>query len=749
MSDESAWTTPVLVEQGRWARVRWTAWWAYPSVAILSLVLVVLLMRLWQADLRIPLTYHAEAIFNAVLVKGVLEQGWHLSHPTLGAPASLDMRDVPMSDNNLHFAVIKLLGLATSGYAQAMNLFFLLTFPLTALSALYVLRQFGLAVGPSLCGSVLYTFLHFHFTRGQHHLFLAAYYLVPLAVMVALWIMAGAVSLVGEGGRRWDWRRNRPKLIASVVICVLIASSGVYYAFFACFFLLVAGAVAALRQRQPRSLALPLALVALTSAVLTAHFGPSLLHVYQHGDTPMVRRSPIEAETHALRISQLLMPATGHRLSGVARLKDAFNARHDFNESADASLGVVGSLGFLTLLGWLVFKVREGTTRDEDRASRLLHDVSILNLSAVLLATIGGFGALVALVISAKIRAYNRVSVFIAFFSLMAVVAGLDYLYRWHGQRRGRRAAFVVGLVVLLTLGVLDQTSGRAIPKYERIAAEYRSDAAFVHQVQATLPPGAMIFQLPVIPFPEHPPVHGMHDYDHARGSLHTSHLRWSYGAMKGRAGEVWQKWVAAQPPPQLLETLAAAGFLGLYLNRDGYADRGAALSAEIESRLGRPPLRSENGRLLFFDLTAYHEQLRGQTTPALWEAKREAALHPLLMVWHNGCSDLEGTPAHNFRWCSAAGTWQLTNGGRHAKRVTLEMSFVSNHEGNLWITGPLLSEQLRIGLTPRAFSRTISVPPGQHTLAFACDAPRVLVAGDRRELVFRVVNFKAIAAEP
>jgi phosphoglycerol transferase len=434
----------------------------------------------------------------------------------------------------------------------------------------------------------------------------------------------------------------------------------------------------------------------------------------------------------------------------VARFRDIVNAQLPANENHDSSLGVIGSLGFLALCGWLFVRRRSGGRAGNGNGSgRLLHDLSMLNLSAILLATTGGFGVLVALIISPKIRAYNRISVYIAFFSLFAVVVGLDYLYRRYGEGRARRALWAVGLAVLLGLGVLDQTNARVIPSYATNADEYRSDAAFVRRLQARLLPGAMIFQLPLVPFPEHPPIHRMHDYDHARGYLHASHLRWSYGAMVGREGEAWQRLVAAQPTPELLGTLVAAGFSGLYLNRDGYPDRGAKLGAEIESALGQPPLRSTDGRLLFFNLTAFGDGLRAAHTTAQWDAKREAALYPLLVLWRQGCSDLEGTAEHAFRWCAARGAWRLINGAQHTKRVTLEMWFASSYEGDLWIEGPLLSAQLRIGSTRRAFSQTISVPPGQHTLAFACDAPPALPPGDRRELVFRVGDFRVVPAEP
>src|SRR3989442_8860406 len=203
-------------------RQRWRAWWPYPTAVILSMIGVVIVMQLWQRpDLRLPFVYHGEALYNGMLVKGILEQGWHLSIPALGAPEGLDLRDVPVSDNNLHFALMWPLRLVTSNYARAMNAYFLLTFPLTPLSALYVFRRFGLAVWPALGGSLLYAFLPFHFARGEGHLFLAAYYLVPLAVMVALWIWAGVVFLADENGR-WSWRPCRGKLVASAIIAVLL-----------------------------------------------------------------------------------------------------------------------------------------------------------------------------------------------------------------------------------------------------------------------------------------------------------------------------------------------------------------------------------------------------------------------------------------------------------------------------------------------------------------------------------------------
>lgn len=719
---------------------RWKAAAVYAVAVALTLLFLTWTLKLWQADLDVPLTYYGEAKFNALLVKGVMDFGWHVHNPAMAAPGALDLRDVPMSDNNLHFVLIKLIGLFTKDYGLALNLFYLLTFPLATVCALAALRQFNLSRMTSVLASVLYSLLPYHFVRGQHHLFLAAYFLVPLAVMVILWMVTDRLSLVdAETGRlRLNWRE--PKLIAAVVICLLISAGGTYYAFFACFFLLVAGCARALQRHSARQLLLPAALIAVVFGGLMANLLPSALYLRQNGETPIVRRHAIDAETYSLRLSQLLLPVSGHRLFLFAKLKAAFNQRLFINENDDATLGVVGVLGFLTLFGWLLIRKPEIGKLDTDGTGGLLSHLSILNLAAVLLATFGSVGALVALVLTAKIRAYNRISIFIAFFSLLTVAWLLDQFAQRYANAGARQIAFRVALAVVLTLGVLDQTAERFIPDYPKIKAEFDSDQKFMHQLQTSMPGGAMIFQLPFVSFPETPKVGKMFDYDHARGYLHTQGLRWSYGAMKGRDGEAWQKLLTAKPTPEMIENIALSGFQGLYINRNGYND--AKVEGEIEALLGKPQLTSEDGKLIFFDLRSFESQLRGKYAEQ-FEAKREEALHPLLLVWAEGCSELEGPPDNTFRWCSSIGELEVTNSSTRPKQVKLETSFTTENDATLRISGDLLTEEFKTGQKPLPYSKTITVPPGKHAIHFRSDARRVLAPGDFRYLVFKMSNFK------
>jgi hypothetical protein len=91
--------------------------------------------------------------------KSVIDHGWFLDVPLLGAPGQLNLRDVPTSDNNLHGLLLRLLALNTSHYPSVLNNFFLLTFPLVFLCALWVLRPFRLGLVGERVGE---SALHIH-----------------------------------------------------------------------------------------------------------------------------------------------------------------------------------------------------------------------------------------------------------------------------------------------------------------------------------------------------------------------------------------------------------------------------------------------------------------------------------------------------------------------------------------------------------------------------------------------------------
>src|SRR5439155_3297028 len=125
-----------------------------------------------------------------------------------------------------------------------------------------------------------------------------------------------------------------------------------------------------------------------------------------------------------------------HKLPPLAGLRARYDATTPLvNENGKATLGLIGSAGFLLLLARLLCR------RRADDAAAPKDGLAVLNVFAVLLAGIGGFGSLFGLLVSPQIRAYNRISIFMAFFSLFAIGVLLDKIARKSaGSRYGRWA---------------------------------------------------------------------------------------------------------------------------------------------------------------------------------------------------------------------------------------------------------------------------------------------------------------------
>jgi phosphoglycerol transferase len=234
----------------------------------------------------------------------------------------------------------------------------------------------------------------------------------------------------------------------------------------------------------------------------------------------------------------------------------------------------------------------------------------MLNISAVLLATIGGFGSLVSFLISPQIRCYNRISVFIALFSLFAAAIVFDRFARWRASAGGRQWPLQALLAAIVVAGVIDEAGRDRVPNYAALKADFDDDAEFIRRIEAVIPTGSMVFQLPYFPFPESPAIVALGEYELFRPYLHSRSLRWSYGAMKGREEDRWQRETCRQSEAELVQALAERGFAGIHIDRRGYADRAAALEAELSKLLGEVPLVSRNERMSFFVLPATEPQL-------------------------------------------------------------------------------------------------------------------------------------------
>lgn len=573
----------------------------YLGAALGCCALTFWLLALWRADLRIPFTYGVrDELTVAISAKWLIENPWVYYNSHLGMPFGSVMFNYAQPDA-FHYLTLKLLGMTTRHFGLVMNLFYLLTFPAICLCALYVLRQFRIGYPAALLGSFLYTFLPYHFMRGEAHAFLGAYYLVPFTALLMFRVASESPPLLKTGSLRLDWRRNGA--IATLVICVIAGSSGVYYAFFASVLIVVAGLAVAAAQRRWAPLLSAFIMAAVIATVVLLCLSPHLFL----GHRNISSRVSGDAETYALKVTQLLLPVSGHRLPALAALKSNYwQAAPLVNENDQATLGLVGSLGFVFLLGWAALRLMGANFRWlESDDQRTLSIAALLTLAATLLGTIGGLGSLFALLVSPQIRSYNRISIYIGFFALLAIVLLLDRAgARLH--RPSARLFYYFGLALLGAIGICDQTTPGFVPDYGSIQAAFRSDARFVREIEKKVPRGAMIFQLPYMTFPE------ASSYDLARGYLHSKALRWSYGAMMNERSDLWTRSTQEQPAPELVRRLLDAGFSGIYLDRKLLSDKAPLAEEELSRVLGEQPLISQESQLSFFSLEAYKAKLSG-----------------------------------------------------------------------------------------------------------------------------------------
>jgi phosphoglycerol transferase len=242
---------------------------------------------------------------------------------------------------------------------------------------------------------------------------------------------------------------------------------------------------------------------------------------------------------------------------------------------------------------------------------------------------VGAMGGLSFLLSSAglrDIRAWNRISIVIAWLAVVVVAVGVDAVGSRLAGRRHARSALLLVAVGLFAIGYLDQ-GGRDAPDYRVVHAQYISDTTFFGAVKQEIGAGAAIYNIPFEPFPEEPPRVAMGAYDQAIGYIYEPSLRWSYGFMRGRHPD-YPRVLETQPADQWLPSISAIGFAGIVVDRNGYRTADAtAQETAIAALVGPATITSADGQYAFFDIRVYAQRTRDRLGPAGTTARAVEAL--------------------------------------------------------------------------------------------------------------------------
>jgi hypothetical protein len=719
-----------------WERLVW-----YLGATLLSSVLIFTGLRLDQADLKAPFYYDLDSLLILPMVKSTVERGFggHWRTEKLGAPGILELHDFPVIDH-LHFLLIWLLSKVVPNLILLYNLYFLLTFPLTTFTAMLTFRQLRLTLPAAAVGGVLYSFLPYHYQRWENHYFLAAYWMVPLSLLPVFAIYRGELPFFRQlTVGCYHWRLISWGSLGFVVLALAVASSGAYYAFFACAFTAFTAVYSFVAFRMWHSLVSALLLIAFIVLFGTINHLPTFFYQAEYGVNPVTERVPEDADVYGLKLTHLILPIEDHNLRIFARYKWYYNAptRPAENENKSATLGIVGVVGLIGLILSLLFP---------NRLPSQYKYLAALTAFGVLLATIGGFGSIFNLLVTAQIRGYNRISVFIAFFCLLATLRVIDTFLSQRPRRlsllhlsyavlpliwlvlfpcreisprtkaridrlrdllRQRKlpAKWLVWPAILI-VGFLDQTpyawfKSEIVKTLNEQANRYRADDRFFAGIEQSMPPESKIFCLPYVPYPESPPVQKMPNYEHARGYIHTGTLTWSYGAMKGREADAWQMDVSFRDTDELLQRIVYRGFDGVLIDMRGYptqgnVNKGSKLVNDFnkkysnlfeEQNPGRRnallPLRvHEDGQQIFLDLRPYREVLK-KANPKVYEAKVKEEEEWVAVLWLGGfyTPDISGDENMMRFGPPDADAW-LVNPSDRTRTFVMSMTFHPHGNG-------------------------------------------------------------------
>ena len=539
------------------------------------------LFLLWLSDgpgWRYGYTYRGDEFMILVQMQSLLESGDTLASARLAAPWGSDWHSFPMR-TPIECGVARLAFLAGCNAFEALSLIWVVLTGLTALTAYATLRHLDIGRAQAYLLAVLFALQSYTWEHNLWHLH--CYY---------AWVPGTCLGLIflaqGKPVPRW-----------LSLNAFLAGLSSIYYNFF-CIWLLPLALLLGWRKSEPATRR--------TWGWLALAWGLGLfLHVAQIAHRPAqttnaqgnatrasgmtTSKDPAQAEMYSLRLRHLLCPRPNHPLLPWSflenKLDSDFQARVEWydrhqSEATRGRLNTLASLGLLLSLYHLWKGCRDWAWL-----------ASLYCWATLLIASTSGLGPVFNGIFFERLRCYNRMQVYLCFFCLALL---------------GRHLPRKPWVLLLLPFGLIDQfqpVSAYVTYPVSGVASQWQHDRDFVQAVEAKLPPGTALFQLPAHYAFTQPDVQLHGEYSGAIPYLFSRQLRWSWGYLGGEA-RAWNDQIKELPLREQLLEMQKRGFTALWWDRYGYLSDPQALRLNLPHYLGQPLAVSPNGRYQVFSLS-------------------------------------------------------------------------------------------------------------------------------------------------
>lgn len=492
----------------------------------------------------------------------------------------------------------------------AVNLIWLISFPVCAALACWLMRRVGAPAPVAVVLGAAYTFIPYHWARGFVHPYLATMWSAVLGVILALLMGSGRADEIWAEATS-DRRAARRKRVLLIVAAVVVAWSGIYYAFFTVVLMAIALAWlwahgvtgrAVLRSAVPLAVVLVAVVAVLVVAAIGAAGDPS--------STPISVSRASQSVTFSGAIAFMLVPSPASDLPGAGAVGHTFDpyVRTDIEGLGYGQFGsVVTTMAFAVfLVGTIVLVrrrhvLRSGTAPGPTGALGSLGLVAALLATALIMFVPWSTNFLFALWFSPAIRSWDRLLPIILLLGLVGAVLVSAEL----GWLRGPLSTWAVSACLLLVV-LLDVVSPypAAVRGGLAVGARLRTDGVrYAQRVNQAVPAKCAVLQLPYVPFPEKGiPIGTMQDYQHFLVALTNDDKFWSYGAVKHTQASDWAARMSDHITPADLLALYEGGFCGVHLDTSGYTRAGRdGVERRLEQVLGLPVVTAHDGQWQFY----------------------------------------------------------------------------------------------------------------------------------------------------
>jgi hypothetical protein len=552
---------------------------------------------------------HALAMMKAVGDGDFVPLAWKQVN-ALGAPAAANWNDWPLVEELL-VVFYGLLG-SLFGLFAGLNVGTLLAH-LTAAATFYIVARWEDCDRLwAFVAALAFGLAPFIFAQSPFHITTEYVWHVPLFLPIWRWI--GSEPGIAWGSRRFWF---------AIAVGFISGLQSPYWTNILCQLTLLGAGVMYWRHRSGPALKSALAVIGAAAVAFALMNLDTWTYRLAHGPNPgALSREYKWMEIYGLKLVDLVIPPITHHSQTFAAFATAHRVGNPAQGIPPASplqdegsyLGIVGLLA----LGWLAW------TAIADAVKGRANDIPLAAwqvLWIVLCFTTGGLNAILGVFGFTLFRTGQRYSLVILAIVLLYAAQRMTAWQKAAASHAGPGGVSLGGLAAaaaICGLVLWDQVPrAPAAEVTAAIARQVAADREFTAKMEAVLPKGAMVFQLPVMDFPESPQP-GIPSYDHFRPYLYSSNLRYSFGSMKGREREKWQAAVQGKffeaatldreagmirvnqaNARAAVDELKRLGFAAIYINRNGFPDRGKGIEeALLDMGYAKPPIRNATGDL-------------------------------------------------------------------------------------------------------------------------------------------------------